>query len=390
MMKDRRNTICGVENWALQLKLFMTMVFMLLIVQSFCQTTSHLDSLNSLAHDLRFTHPEKSEATAVSVFHLSEKVGYSKGAADALKMRGVLRLFSSDFDEAVDFFHQSLKYYELAKDNIGKAAIVNNLALVYSIQGEYFESLKMHYQSYQLEKSAGNEKGAAQSLDNIGTIHYHIGNERTALRFFIQAVAILYRNLHFEEMSQTLTHLSAIMNDMGYYQASIKVNQMAVYLASQTSQYRTLADAYNNMANAYFHLKNFQMARRNIQIAMEYREFIGDINGMMAAHNIAGAIYREQGDLDLSDLMYINVLKMSQELGNKRQTSTALAEIGENLRLRGDLEKAENYLKESLKISEEMGMKGLSLETLKYMMRLYHQKGETHIALALWYKNKQL
>lgn len=370
-----------------------TFLFVFLSVSSgfvYGQTIVEVDSLNLFAHNHRFLNPEISKKQSERAFSMAQKILYDKGQADALKMQGVLCLFSSDFDASIQFFQKSISFYQKSQDTIGVAACVNNLALIYSALGDYEPALIMHIRSYHLEKLVGNELGAAQSLDNIGTVYYYLGNEKKAMYAFIEAAAVFYKFAELEMLSQTLTHMSAVMNDLEYYQGSVKTNQMAVYLASITQNFRTLADAYNNMANAYLHLGNFQMARKNVQIAMEYREYIGDQNGMMAASNIAGAIYREQGDLDLSDLMFINVLKLSQELGNKRQTSVALAEIGENLRIRGDLEKAENFLKESLKISQEIGMKGLTIETITYMMRLYYQKGESHLAFAFWLENQKI
>lgn len=371
--------------------IYTAFLFVLLSVSSgfvYTQSAAEVDSLILLAHHHRFLNPEKSKQYSERAFVRSQKIKYDKGQADALKMQGVLCLYSSDFDASMLFFKKSILFYQKLQDTIGVAACVNNLALVYSVLGDYEPALKMHIRSYHLEKSVGNEVGGAQSLDNIGTVHYYLGNEKKAMYAFIEAASILYEFAELEMLSQTLTHISAVMNDLEYYSWSVKTNQMAIYLASKTRNFRTLADAYNNMANAYFHMRDSQRARKYVQISMEYRDYIGDQNGMMAANNIAGAIYREQGDLDLSDLMFINVLKLSQELGNKRQTSIALAEIGENLRIRGDLGKAENFLKESLRISREIGMKGLSIETLTYMMRLYYQKGESHLAFAFWLENQ--
>ncbi|MDD2413386.1 MAG: tetratricopeptide repeat protein [Bacteroidales bacterium] len=373
--------------------IYTAFLFLLLSVSSgfvYTQTAAEVDSLNLVAHHHRFSNPKMSKQQSERALVMAQKIFYDKGQADALKMQGVLCLFSSDFESSIHFFQKSISYYEKSMDTLGVAACVNNLALIYSALGDYEPALKMNIRSYHLEKSVGNEVGAAQSLDNIGTVYYYLGNEKKAMYAFIEAAAILYKFAELEMLSQTLTHMSAVMNDLEYYQWSVKTNQMAIYLASKTLNFRTLADAYNNMSNAYFHLGDFQMARKNVQITMEYREYIGDQNGMMAANNIAGAIYREQGDLDLSDLMFINVLKLSQELGNKRQTSIALAEIGENLRIRGDLGKAENFLKESLRISREIGTKGLEIETLTYMMRLYCQKGETHLAFVFWLENQNV
>lgn len=350
----------------------------------FSQTINQVDSINKLAESIRFTDPDKSFRISCNAIEKSSSINYFKGLGEAYKNIGTLYLFSSENEEALKFYQMARAEFQKVKFLEGEAACINNMALIYSSKGDYQKALSMNFESYSMEKKLKNEIGMAQSLDNIGTIHYYQGRKQEALEYFVASAKMTWENKKMDIFAQTLTHISSVLNDYGYYWMSIDANNTALFLVSTQSNYKTMADAFNNKAFAYYNMNDYVNAIKYIHQSLECREIIGDVRGMMVSYGVAGGIYRDIGNYNLSDQMFVNVLKLAQELGNQRQSAIALSYIGENLRLRGELDKSLNYLSESIQISEVIGVQDITAETYLFLAKVYYQKNELNRAFVYW------
>ena len=69
-----------------------------------------------------------------------------------------------------------------------QAASLGNLGGILLKEGQYEEALKLFQQGLEIHRNSGYRFGTAIALDNVGTAHYHLGNEQDALYYLKQSI----------------------------------------------------------------------------------------------------------------------------------------------------------------------------------------------------------
>lgn len=83
--------------------------------------------------------------------------------------------------QSVKKYEESLPLYRAAGDHRGEATVVNNIGAVYDDLGEPQRALDNYQQALELYRAFGDRHGEATTLNNIGAIHISRGEKRKAL-----------------------------------------------------------------------------------------------------------------------------------------------------------------------------------------------------------------
>ncbi|MGB7297026.1 MAG: CHAT domain-containing tetratricopeptide repeat protein [Candidatus Aminicenantales bacterium] len=88
-------------------------------------------------------------------------------------------------------------------------------------------------------------------LNNIGSIHYHLGENAKSLDFLKKALEKAEAVQDIEEMSIILNNIGIVYSQMGNYEESTRYYQRVIDLASKIKGNKVLWEAYFEIANAY-------------------------------------------------------------------------------------------------------------------------------------------
>ena len=100
------------------------------------------------------------------------------------------------------------------------ASILNNIAIIYQIKGDYYQALELGYQSLSIAKEIGNRYMVGAILNNIAKIHYNKGDYEYILYYLLQVEDTLH-TLNATEFQKSLALISSIKKELGIVEFNI-------------------------------------------------------------------------------------------------------------------------------------------------------------------------
>jgi tetratricopeptide (TPR) repeat protein len=102
---------------------------------------------------------------------------------------GVVEWYRENHPQALDYYSRALSIHTEIGDREGEGRTLNNIGLVYNMQGEYTTALDYYTRSLQIARELGDRWGEARTPNNIGTVYALIGEYEKALEYYTQALA---------------------------------------------------------------------------------------------------------------------------------------------------------------------------------------------------------
>ena len=115
-------------------------------------TNLTIDQLNQQAWEIRVSDSNKAFTLSKEALSLSEKTGYTKGKAEALRTAGLCHVRLSQNDEAQACFDQALELFDALNDTGGKGYVYTGFGIIQRNLGYYKASLQWFFKSLELIK----------------------------------------------------------------------------------------------------------------------------------------------------------------------------------------------------------------------------------------------
>ncbi len=157
---------------------------------------------------------------------IREQVGDIKGLGQTLNNLGVYywrRMRDGDWEQALEVFVKSIELGSSIGDIPDTAAPLQNIGILYAHRGDLRKALDYYEQSLKAEHAAQNLTGIASSLAVIATVHWALGETKTAKNTLEQS---------FELYSQPLS------KDDGYWVAM----KLFIEMAAEEGKYQEAMD----------------------------------------------------------------------------------------------------------------------------------------------------
>lgn len=178
--------------------------------------------------------------------------------------------------------------------------------------------------------------------------------------------------------------LYAFKNAIDYYLDSIKILELTELEKEQLTQ---LSEIYNRLAFSQATLGKRKEAEINLNKALKYCRKIKDKNNesliLMSMGNLCGDMGRWNKAIEY----FKNSLLISEELNNLKRKARIIKSTGLAYLFKGDTERGYKYLKDSLKICEEIKTEVLYAMVLNNMGIYYDMVGEWKKAIEAYKKS---
>jgi signal transduction histidine kinase len=277
--------------------------------------TIHIDLLSTLAYTYHTISPDSTTILAQKAFNLSNKLGYEKGRADALKHWAIGAYLISEFDDAIAKNEEALKIYEKMGDKKGCGAVLNNIAIIKHNQGSFEEALVFYKRSLAIRQLIDDQIGVAACYNNIGNTLSDQGN-------FSESLYYLFKGLRLRE----------------------KLNNQ-----------QWIANSLSNIANIYFYLGKYDASLAYSTRSLAIQEAIGNKDGAIQALVAVGAVYDIQNKHSEALDCFQKALRISREMGNIHSEALCLNNIADEYVNLNQFDNALLNYEKSLKMSEESG-----------------------------------
>ena len=279
------------------------------------------------------------EARIEQLFHLL-KAGRSAPAAQLLAGMGhalAARGLQEDLLKVIALF--DLRGMEIAE----RLPVLLLRGEILSTRGEWARAQESFAEAAALAEDAGDRRGLARAVLEIGVLDYRRGDFEAARTGFQRALDLI--------ADRDEAVLARILNAFGI-------------LEWQAGNLDAAADLYGRSREAYGKA--------------------GDVAGVAGALNNLGILRWQQEDVDGALGLYAESLRLSEELGDDRTVAILYNNIGEAYRRKGDAPNAAKFYERSLELARKLEFLWQVGEVERNLGRLFtDSRGIEHLRKAL-------
>lgn len=302
--------------------------------------STRVNILNKLA----FAYFRKDLAKTVECLEeskaIADSIGFVKGKAKSLYIRGMAQAVSTKYDKGLVYFEEALQWYKDIDYKQGIDKCYSSMGIYFYKRGEQKLAITYYLKSVQLKEEVGVKKDMAKNLRFIGLGYLELGEYDEALTYYDKALGI----------------------------------------SKEENDQKSMAESYNSIGNIYSSLGNYPLALEYLNKALFIREQNEDNLGVSRSLNNIGIVYKQLGNYDKAIEYYEKALPISKEVGYKRTTSSILNNLGTLYMNKNNYDKALEHLMEALKLNEAINNKANMAISLNNIGGLHLELDKNSIA----------
>jgi signal transduction histidine kinase len=187
-------------------------------------------------------------------------------------------------------------------------AILNNLAIAYTIQAKYDKALDIHFQALVLREEDKDTEEISISLNNIGLVYFKLKNYDRALEFY-------HRALKKKRLDYLFVNIGLCYNQLKDYLKAREYFDLAFKECGENCSDRIKIEGEFGLGLSYYGMGKFQEAQIHFNESYSIAKKTG--NGRFQAENLAtlASIFVKEGKTDEALEALTRCEEVSSKLG---------------------------------------------------------------------------
>ncbi|MEO9532689.1 MAG: CHAT domain-containing tetratricopeptide repeat protein [Crocinitomicaceae bacterium] len=236
--------------------------------------------------------------------------------------------YKTEYEKAIQTFARSRDLYLEHGDSIGAANAIDNIGSVYSTKGEMAKALEFHVEGLKIREIIQDTLGLGASYNAIGIIHMMHGDYNQAIKDYKKAIAFHEHVEFWSGLSSEYSNLGATESFIGHHDKALEYHLQSYNIKANIEDKQGMAISLTNLAN-------LSVMNGDTATAFEYQNY---------------------------------GLELSEELQDQRGISSALCHLGYFHLLKDEYEEGIEHLDKSLEIAKEVGA---HIDTRKALVNLF-------------------
>jgi serine phosphatase RsbU (regulator of sigma subunit) len=298
---------------------------------------SRINKLNERLWESRYNDPPPAISYISSVLKNAEKARYQKGIAYARLNIAICSFLQSKNEIALKNISEALKWFTSNPSEPGYSRAINLKGNIYESFGNYEKALQFCMQAHNLASVINDRDTEAETCSQLGLIYTRLWNFSKALEYYNKGLEIREEKNDENAMASSFNRIGMIMRLTRKHEESLK-----------------------------YYYKSLEIRRRNNQVASIPWTLLGLASTFEEMHKTSEALdFYEQGMIG----------------GDIRCTLQCIMGSGRIYSIIGNSHKAEERLKESLKMAQDLKALSLIAEAYASLANLYESTGQVEKAL---------
>jgi LuxR family maltose regulon positive regulatory protein len=157
---------------------------------------------------------------------LFKRIGDQSGINRVLLLLGLLNLDAGNFKNAIVYYQQVLDYYQKRVDIFSSSSVLNDIAYIHYLQGEYIEAFTTFNHALVQARQSGNARVEGLVLIGLGDIFFDLNDFSEAVKAYQQGCLIA----ESIKDASLLIYISLAKTAVARYQG--KITQASIHLDS--------------------------------------------------------------------------------------------------------------------------------------------------------------
>lgn len=242
--------------------------------------------------------------------------------------------------------------------------------------GKWDESLEFFMKARRIFHGTGKQSGEAEALFNISSICYNRGIYKKAIRLAKEAIDLIEDTDNCLK-AKLLNQLAGAYYSLYDYELVEQTLKKALFLCHRFHYPKLLVQTKANLAALYYATGKISQALDIYRYLLQSNNFVHNNPPLaITCYCNSAEIYLARGEFESAREPLEKALQLGKEINYKEGQSYALAITGNFYRLAGDYENALNFYNQALELNVDMKQEYINHIILFGMAQCYQLKGE--------------
>lgn len=286
------------------------------------------------------------------------------------------------FIKAISYYQKSITEWDLCFQKERSGICLNLIGETSYYLGDIDVAIKHMLQASELLTNSAK----AQTLNNLGHLHFAIGEKDKALNFFNESVET---NSFYNDKTikvNTLNGIASIQRSLGKTEDALKTLYEVIDVANEVNYKLEFAAALHTIgiifANHGEHAESLKFLNSALSVWQEKKLIVNEVSTL----NAIGGAYLEALDLEPANKIYLNVLELAERTGQIQEKGIAFFGIGYIAYLKRDYENSLEFYTKALDIFSKINSTSLASLTSRFV-GLAHAKLKRYDEALKFYTN---
>lgn len=297
---------------------------------------------------------------------LAETLGDRRLEAGTETFVGGMLDFLGDVGKALDHYQHAVKLAREGGWQLAEGNALNNIGKIYSDIAEWQKALEFSEQALTIYKAIGNEGNAAITLSLIATAYAESGENRKAFDYLQQSLPILIagreRNPDRKSEAYALLNMGRVCRRMNENKKALDYYKQALAIQRETGNRAHEAETLDEMGALAATEGDYQKALDLHKQAIEIQHTVGNQRREALAITNLGEVYNLLGQPEKATEQFSRALAIFRGIGDLSYAAVALEGMARAEQKRGSLADARKYIEESLALRETVRSRSGSLQ----------------------------
>ena len=315
----------------------------------------------------------------------------SKNIHDTTRVRILIRLADlytfTDFQKSTQLAKEAADLAIKTENADLKYSANQQLALSYSLGGDYASALKHETISLQLAYLLNDSTNIGLSHSNVGNYYYEIGEYDEAYYYLTQGYRILqtYAKSSSDSlyMNIALHNVGRVFKELGQYEVALKHLRLSQKISEKIGDDEGKPYSLDEIGDVELRMGDYDSALYYLNISLlEGRKIIAS-NSLTSIKELQpktfsklAKAYLYKGDYDKAFAYYDSTYKVHDLTGNK--LGIAEVELGRGTAFikQGKFEEAMRYIEKAVSLAKEINARVLETSCYEQLSTLWEKKGD--------------
>jgi len=329
----------------------------------------------------------------------------SKTIHDTTRVRALIKLADAytftDFQKSTQYAKEATELAIKTELPSLKYSANQQLALSYSLGGDFTSALKYETICLQLAFLLNDSTNIGLSHSNVGNYYYEIGEYDEAYYHLTQAYRILQRFSKTSSdslyMNIALHNVGRVFKELGQYEVALKHLRLSQKISEKIGDAEGKPYSLDEIGDVELRLGDYDSALHYLKLSLLEGKKIFASNSLTSIRELQPKTYSKiakaylnKGDFDKVFIYYDSTYKIHELTGNK--LGIAEVELGRGTAFirQAKFEEAMHYIERALTLAKEINARVLETSCYEQLSILWEKKGDFKKSLEYFKQYKVL
>jgi len=291
-------------------------------------------------------------------------------------------------DLVKEAYNRMLKY--IIQGNVitfNAGANANAGGLFFKDNYDYVRAVSFYDQADQIFEQIKNEDWQASTSSNLGEVYNFIGEYKKSLDYYTKAIQLGEKVGDESGLAITYNNISSTYANIGQYDMAIKMAKKSVAMGEKLG-HKALSSFYSSLGNRYYTIGDYESALSNFEKALALDKKSGEKSKIAQRLGSIGTAYMGLKKRNLAEQKLKESVRIAEEMGSVLDIAAGSHNLGMIAKDRKKSYEAKAYFEKALAIYQKHGIERESAADLMILGQLYNErfddsyKGEQYLKKA--------